>query len=161
MVTLRGDRLQWLFFQYWVPNKPTKLRVYIWRKLKILRAEKLVEGIYALPLTEKTTEQFEWLSAEVVEMKGEAALWKAECLSEKQEECLIECFKAKARKSYEMIQEMLLQRPNETLVEWLDHIIRLYADTRFHDYFNVQDNFTIHAEIVKYRKCENDMRNMK
>lgn len=159
MVTMRGDNLQWLLFQYSVPNKPSKLRVYIWRKLKALRAEQLVEGMYALPLTEKTTERLEWLRAETVEMGGEAALWKAEYLSEKQEEGLIARFQGEARKSYEKIQEMLLQKPDDNQKEWLDHIIRLYADARFHDYFNVQENFTIHGEIEKYHKRENLRRN--
>jgi hypothetical protein len=122
--------LQWLLFQYNVPNKPSKLRVYIWRKLKALRAEQLLEGLYALPLTDKTTEQFEWLCAEVFEMDGTAVLWKADCLSE--------------------IQEMLSQKPDEDQQAWLDAIVKMYADIRFHDYFDTQQKYTIHTQIERH-----------
>jgi len=87
--------LQWIIFQYRVPNKPSKLRVYIWRKLKAMRAERLVEGMYALPLTDKTTEQLKWLSAEAEEMGGTVTLWKSECLSKKHEAALIAQFQNK------------------------------------------------------------------
>ena len=88
--------MEWVLFQYNVPNKPSKLRVYVWRKLKAIRAEPISEGVYALPLMEKTIEQFEWLCAEVQEMKGTATLWKAECLSQKQEQDLVKRFQNKA-----------------------------------------------------------------
>lgn len=142
--------LQWLLFQYNVPNKPSKLRVYIWRKLKALRAEQLLEGLYALPLTDKTTEQFEWLCAEVFEMDGTAVLWKADCLSEKQESELITRFQDRAGKDYEKIQEMLSQKPDEDQQAWLDAIVKMYADIRFHDYFDTQQKYTIHTQIERH-----------
>ena len=142
--------MQWLMFQYSVPNKPSKLRVYVWRKLKALRAEQLLEGLYALPLTAKTTEQLEWLCAEVFEMSGEAVLWKSECLSALQEEKLISRFGEEAHKGYRKIQEMLSQKPEENQKAWLDNIMRLYADIRYHDYFDTQQHYTIHTQIEKY-----------
>ena len=142
--------MQWLLFQYNVPNKPSKLRVYVWRKLKALRAEQLSEGMYALPFTEKVTEQFEWLSAEVLDMGGTAVMWKSECLSEKQERSLIERFQDRAAKDYERIQEQLSQRPEVDQEMWLDSIIRQYADIRYHDYFNTQENYTIHTQIEQH-----------
>ena len=144
--------MHWILFQYSVPNKPTKLRVYVWRKLKAIRAEQLSEGFYALPLTEKTTEQFEWLCAEVKEMGGTAALWKAECLSEKQEAELITRFQNKAAEGYEKIQELLSQKPETGHMAWLDDIIRQYADIRYHDYFNAQQKYTIHTQIEQHYK---------
>ena len=142
--------MRWLLFQYCVPNKPSKLRVYVWRKLQALRAEPLVEGLYALPLTEKTSEQFEWLCAEVFEMGGTATLWKAECLSEKQEAELITRFQDRASKDYEKIQEMLWQKVDENQQSWLDSIIKMYANTRYHDYFNAQQKYTIHTQIESH-----------
>ena len=105
--------MKWLLFQYSVPNKPSRLRVYVWRKLKALRVEPLLEGLYALPLTDKTNEQFEWLCAEVFEMGGSAVLWKAECLSEKQEAELISRFQERVSKDYIKSEEMLTQKPDE------------------------------------------------
>ena len=139
--------MQWLLFQYTVPNKPSKLRVYVWRKLKAIRAEQLSDGFYALPQTDKTTEQLEWLSGEVKEMGGTAALWKAECLTQKNEAELISRFQEKARAGYEKIQSLLTQKPDTGQQTWLEDIIRQYADIRYHDYFDVWQTHTLHAQI--------------
>lgn len=139
--------MQWILFQYNVPNKPSKLRVYVWRKLKSIRAEQLVEGLYALPITEKTQEQFEWLCAEVLEMGGTAVLWKSECMSKKQEENLIARFQEKAGENYEKIQELLSQKPETNQDLWLDSIVRQYANNRYHDYFETHKKYTIHTQI--------------
>lgn len=141
--------MQWILFQYNVPNKPSKLRVYVWRKLKAIRAEQLVEGFYALPLTDKTLEQFEWLCAEVQEMGGTAVLWKSECLSQKQESELITRFQDRAGLSYDKIQELLVEKPDSEQGTWLDSIIKQYADTRYHDYFNAYEKYTIHTQIER------------
>ena len=146
--------MQWIFFQYTVPNKPSKLRVYVWRKLKTLRAEKLLEGLYALPLTDKTVEQFEWLSAEVSEMNGYAVLWKAECKSKKQEQNLINSFKERSAKDYEEIQDMLLHTPEQSDKNWIDSIIRKYADVRYHDYFDMQKNYDIHIQLEQHYRLQ-------
>ena len=141
--------MEWVLFQYNVPNKPSKLRVYVWRKLKTLRAEPLAEGVYALPMKDKTREQFEWLCAEVQEMGGTAALWKAECLSKKQEQELIAKFQDRAGKEYEKIQEMFFNKPETEDEQWLDSIIREYANIRYHDYFDTQKKYTIHTQIER------------
>jgi hypothetical protein len=145
-----GNIMEWVLFQYNVPNKPSKLRVYIWRKLKAIRAEQLTEGVYALPLLDKAREQFEWLCAEVREMGGTAALWKAECLSEKQEQDLIARFHEKAGKDYEKIQKLLSEKPQSDQEKWLDTIIREYSNIRYHDYFDTQKKYTIHTQIEQH-----------
>jgi len=142
--------MEWVLFQYNVPNKPTKLRVYVWRKLKALRAEQLSEGVYVLPLLEKTREQFEWLCAEVREMGGAAGLWKAECLSEKQEQELKSRFQEKAGKDYEGILERLSKKPNSNMDTWLDSIIREYSNIRYQDYFDTHKRYTIHTQIERH-----------
>ena len=142
--------MKWLMFQYSVPNKPSKLRVYVWRKLKALRAEQLLEGLYVLPLTAKTAEQFEWLCAEVVEMGGEANLWKSEFLSSMQEETLIARFREEAHKGYQCVQELLSKKPEDNQKAWLENIMRLYANIRYHDYFDTQQHYTIHTQIENH-----------
>lgn len=142
--------MQWLMFQYSVPNKPSRLRVYVWRKLKALRAEPLLEGLYVLPLTAKTAEQFEWLCAEVTDMGGEAVLWKSEILSSMQETVLIARFQEEAHKGYQKVQEMLLEKPEDNQKAWLENIMRLYANIRYHDYFDTQQHYTIHTQIENH-----------
>ena len=149
MVTLTTHKTEWVLFQYNVPGKPSKLRVYVWRKLKAIRAEPLSDGVYALPLMDKTREQFEWLCAEVREMGGSAALWKAECLSKIQEQEMIARFQDRAGKDYERIQSLLTNKNESEIDVLLDSIIREYANIRYHDYFNTQEKYTIHTQLER------------
>lgn len=67
----------WLLLVYRIPREPTAGRVFIWRKLKQLHAIALQDAVWVLPQTPRTQEQFQWLAAEVTELKGEAMLWEA------------------------------------------------------------------------------------
>jgi hypothetical protein len=62
---------------YKVPREPTAGRVYVWRKLKQLGAIALQDAVWALPLNSRTQERFQWLAAEIVELKGEVTVWEA------------------------------------------------------------------------------------
>lgn len=70
----------WLLLAYRIPREPTAGRVYVWRKLKQLGAVALQDAVWVLPNTPRTQEQFQWLSAEITELQGEASLWAAEQL---------------------------------------------------------------------------------
>lgn len=68
----------WLLLVYRIPREPTAGRVFVWRKLKQLGAIALQDAVWVLPQTPRTCEQFQWLAAEITELKGEAMLWEAE-----------------------------------------------------------------------------------
>lgn len=70
----------WLLLVYRIPREPTAGRVYVWRKLKQLGAVALQDAVWVLPKSPRTQEQFQWLSAEISELEGEAMLWEAEQL---------------------------------------------------------------------------------
>ena len=70
----------WLLLTYRIPREPTAGRVFVWRKLKQLGAIALQDAVWILPQTPRTQEQFQWLAAEITELKGEAMLWEAEQL---------------------------------------------------------------------------------
>src|SRR5215218_5161549 len=92
----------WLLLVYKVPPEPTARRVYVWRKLKRLGAILLHDAVWVLPPTPYTREQLQWLSAEIVEMTGEALLWEAQLLSS-QEETLVRQFREQAEAGYNEI----------------------------------------------------------
>ncbi len=71
---------KWLLLVYRIPREPTAGRVFVWRKLKQLGAIALQDAVWVLPQTPRTQEQFQWLSSEITELKGEAMLWEAEQL---------------------------------------------------------------------------------
>jgi hypothetical protein len=72
----------WLFLVYRIPREPSAGRVFIWRKLQQLGAISLQDAIWVLPKTQRTQEQFQWLVAEIQELKGEATLWEAQSVFE-------------------------------------------------------------------------------
>src|SRR5437773_8936568 len=70
----------WLLLAYKMPRDPTAGRVFVWRKLKQLGAIALQDAVWVLPRTPRTQEQFQWLAAEITELKGEVMMWEAEQL---------------------------------------------------------------------------------
>ena len=82
----------WLLLHYKLPNKPSALRVYIWRKLKRLGAVLLHEAIWVLPDQSRTAEQIQWLANEIEEMGGNAFYWRANSLLAAQEESIVHQF---------------------------------------------------------------------
>jgi hypothetical protein len=76
---------RWVLLAYRLPRKPSAPRLSVWRKLKRLGVEQLLDGLVALPLDSRNREQLEWLADEVLEAGGEASIWVAEPASAAQE----------------------------------------------------------------------------
>src|SRR5262245_19302025 len=66
--------LSWLLLIHRLPAKPAYLRVKIWRRLQGIGAIAVKNAVHALPMSEGTQEDFEWLLREIVEGGGEALL---------------------------------------------------------------------------------------
>jgi hypothetical protein len=71
------DVQEWLLLVHQLPQKPSKLRVRTWRKLKALGAVPIKNSVYVLPYDEKTNEDFQWLRQEIESAGGEANLFRA------------------------------------------------------------------------------------
>src|SRR5215468_3178057 len=67
----------WLLLMHQIPPKPGYLRVKIWRRLQALGAVAIKNSVYALPNTDDTREDFEWVLREIVKEGGEATLCEA------------------------------------------------------------------------------------
>src|SRR5258706_12844826 len=72
--TQRTLALSWLLLIQQLPAKPAYLRVKIWRRLQGIGAVAVKNAVHALPMSEGTQEDFEWLLREIVEGGGEAFL---------------------------------------------------------------------------------------
>ena len=68
---------RWLLLIHQLPAKPAYLRVKIWRRLQGIGAVAVKNSVYALPASEQTQEDFEWLRREIVEAGGEAMMCEA------------------------------------------------------------------------------------
>jgi hypothetical protein len=68
---------RWLLLVHQLPAKPAYLRVKVWRRLQGIGAVPVKHGVYALPVTDQTQEDFEWLLREIIEGGGEAMVCEA------------------------------------------------------------------------------------
>lgn len=100
----------WLLLAYKVPRKPTAGRVYIWRKLKKLGALALQDAVWVLPSTPQTLEHFRWLSAEIVELNGEASLWESKQLLDGQDRQMARQFEEQVKPMYAAILKALRKK---------------------------------------------------
>ncbi len=120
----------WLLLVYKVPPEPSARRVYVWRKLKRLGAVLLHDSVWVLPATDRTREQLQWLTAEIVEMQGEALLWEAQQAFTGQDDMLVQQFNAQAEAAYRGILDELSS--DDADVEALS---RRYQQVKMQDYF--------------------------
>jgi len=120
----------WLLLHYKLPNKPSALRVYIWRKLKRLGAVLLHEAVWVLPDLPRTAEQVQWLIAEIEEMGGEAYSWRANTILGEDDKAITQQFNEQVDAVYsDLLKKM------ETSGADLQEISRHYQQTAAQDFF--------------------------
>ena len=133
---------RWLILIYHLPRDPSRHRVAVWRRLKVLGALYLQDGVAALPADAVTREQLEWLQLRVREAGGEATLWEAlpNTVAEGRE--LAARFRASREEAYGALIEAAgkLRRKAELgvggpLAEELARIERGFRAERRRDYF--------------------------
>jgi DNA-binding transcriptional regulator PaaX len=121
---------QWLMLIYKIPREPTAGRVYAWRKLKQLGALLLQDSVWVLPATSATQEQLRWLVAEIVELGGEATLWRSELALAAQDQALVSQFESQIEAPYrEILKSLKRKKPD------LAALSRKYQQVLSRDYF--------------------------
>ena len=121
---------EWLHLVYKIPRNPSKIRVYVWRKLKKLGAVLLHDSVWCLPSHPKTKEQLQWLTVEIQELGGEASLWESHLVLGINEESIIKEFLSQVDKEYEEILEELKKEEVD-----LVSLSKKYQQVRVKDYF--------------------------
>ena len=121
----------WILLHYKLPNKPSALRVYTWRKLKHLGAILLHDAIWIMPDQPRTAEQIQWLTAEIQEMGGEAYSWRASAILESESESLVRQFNEQVDAIYSDLLKRL-EKPKADLQE----ISRQYQQATAQDFFH-------------------------
>lgn len=120
----------WLLLVYRVRREPTAARVFVWRKLKQLGAVALQDAVWVLPRTARTQEQFQWLAAEITELKGEAMLWEADQLYATDMEALRRQFTEPIETEYREILAALKKKDRD-----LAALSKRFQDAQARDYF--------------------------
>ena len=134
--------LRWLILIYRLPREPSRHRVAVWRKLKVLGAMYLQDGVAILPEDAVTREQLEWLQVRIREAGGETTLWKAQpnTLAEGSE--FVESFRSSREESYralitgaDRIRRKAELGGSEALYEELGKLEKEFRAERRRDYF--------------------------
>jgi hypothetical protein len=139
----------WLLLHYKLPAEPSALRVYIWRKLKRLGAVLFQDAVWVLPNTVRTLEQFQWLTAEILEMGGEAALWDAKPAVAGKDDALIHQFQEQVYQAYGDILSQLGQSEHD-----LEALSRQYQQIRQKDYFQSELGQQVRTALISKRGVE-------
>ena len=136
----------WLLLHYKLPNKPSALRVYTWRKLKRLGAILLHEAVWVLPDQPRTAEQIQWLTAEIQEMGGEAYSWKATTIMGKNDEEIVQQFNRQVDAAY----STLLKKLEKSKVD-LQEISREYQQAASQDFFHSKLGLRVREKLTSRR----------
>jgi len=136
----------WLLIHYKLPNKPSALRVYIWRKLKRLGAILLHEAVWVLPDSPRTTEQIQWLVAEIQEMGGSAYSWRANAIWRQDDESITQQFNEQVDEVYTDLLKRL-EKPSADLQE----ISRQYQQAASQDFFHSKLGSVVREKLTSKR----------
>ena len=136
----------WLLLHYKLPNKPSALRVYTWRKLKRLGAILLHEAIWVLPDQPRTAEQVQWLTAEIQEMGGEAYSWRASTILGEADESITGQFNEQVDKVYSDLLKKL-EKPRADLQE----ISAQYQQATAQDFFHSKLGLLVREKLTSRR----------
>jgi len=99
------DNGRWLLLIHQIPPKPAYLRVKIWRRLQRLGAVAIKNSVYALPKTDQTQEDFQWVLREVIEGGGDGTLCEARLVDGITDDQVEEIFQAARSADYGQIAD--------------------------------------------------------
>ena len=136
----------WLLLHYKLPNKPSALRVYIWRKLKHLGAILLHDAVWVLPENPRTLEQVQWLTAEIQERGGNAYYWKANTILNEQDQAIVQQFNEQVEAVYTDLLKRL-EKPKADLQE----ISQQYQEAVAKDFFHSKLGLLVREKLVTRR----------
>ena len=89
-----AQRERWLLLIHQLPAKPAYVRVKVWRRLQALGAVPVKNAVHALPASEHSQEDFEWLLKEISDAGGEAVICEAQLIDGLTDAAIRELFNA-------------------------------------------------------------------
>jgi hypothetical protein len=95
----------WLVLVVSLPREPSSLRVRAWRRLRTLGALALKQGVWVLPASAETTEQFQWLAQEIQRDGGDATLLRVDRVENLSDEEIVRRFRTARDADYRELAE--------------------------------------------------------
>lgn len=118
----------WLVLIVSLPREPSSLRVRAWRRLRALGALALKNGVWVLPASAESTEQFQWLAQEVGRDGGDATLLRVERVENLSDEEIAGRFRQAREADYRALGERYRR-----LLRALDRARGVAGRARAHD----------------------------
>src|SRR6266436_7152348 len=103
MTGAEGGPGEWVLLSYRLPREPSTPRIAVWRKLRRLGVAQISDGLVALPAGARTREQLEWVSEEVIDAGGTAAIWLARPATRAQGDQLAQAMAAARAAEYQAL----------------------------------------------------------
>jgi hypothetical protein len=94
--------MRWVFFSYTLPSRPSRARVYIWRRLRKMGAVNC-QSLWVLPHSGDRLRELGKLTEEIQSWKGEALLIEGRLLNPEAEDSIREAFVASREEEYREI----------------------------------------------------------
>src|SRR5512135_1177028 len=111
----RRDRLEppereraearWILLIHQIPPSPAYLRVKVGRQLARIGAVAIKNSVYALPRSDETQEDFQWVLREIVKGGGDASIVEARFIEGLSDEQLTGLFHAAREADYRELAE--------------------------------------------------------
>lgn len=95
-----SSRPTWLLLLHQLPAHPTSLRVRTWRRLQQLGAIAVKNAVHALPDSQNSREDFEWLRTEITAGGGDATVFVAETIDGWAHDALVDEFRRARQEAY-------------------------------------------------------------
>ena len=137
----------WVLLHYRVPPTPSAGRVAVWRKLKQLGALLVHDSVWVLPDTPWTTEQLQWLAAEIAERHGDAFVWQAQGMMPGQDAALQGRFLAASEEEYRAIGQDLQQDGADRMT-----LAKRYQQAHRRDYFGCPLGPQIYQALIRAKE---------
>jgi hypothetical protein len=134
---------RWLLLIHQVPPKPDYARVKIRRRLQAIGAVPLKRTVYALPASDQSREDFEWLAREIAELGGEATICEGTFLEPETGARLIAAQRAERSREYGEIAASAQRASGD-----VDRLKRRFALVSGVDHFEAQGRADAEAAIM-------------
>jgi hypothetical protein len=157
---LPEDTSPWLLLIHQLPPKPAYFRVKVWRQLQGLGAVALKNSVYALPLSEETREDFQWMVRQIVAGGGEASVVEAQFVDGLTDGEIRERFRTARDEDYAKVQEEVLgiqkalpKKPDEARRGEADaqlaKLRKRFADLQAIDFFEASGAAEVRTQISR------------
>jgi hypothetical protein len=144
---------RWLLLIHQLPPKPDYVRVKIRRRLQGIGAVPLKRTVYALPTSDQSREDFEWLAREIADLGGESTICEGTFLEPETDARLIAAQRSERSRQYGEIATSAQRESGD-----VDRLKRRLALVTCVDHFVAQGRADAEAAIMalEQRKAGTD-----